>query len=133
MNRLKHMYEEINDIEGDTVKKVSIDYEGKTAACIIETDGLITHRIFHERSCCELIRINPPKNITNLPGRTIFAVMVESAENEVADYDYRFLANVKIMDSRGEEYIIEFEGKSIGCGYEPCIVAQREWIACVFD
>lgn len=137
MNRLRNRYETFSEIEGSTVRDVFKDsvehYGGHSQAVAIKTKDLITHRIFHERSCCELVKVNLPENIENLSNRVILNVKVDNAERPDGSVDYELLANVIIMDSHGEEYIIEFTGKSIGCDYDPCISIQREWVVCVFD
>lgn len=133
MNSLKHSYELISDIEGSTVKDIFRDSCAGAPSVAIKTADNTTYHIFHEKACCELVKIKLPENIRNLLNRMIIDTGLHIAEYEGTTDDYEFLANVTITDSLGEEYIIKFTGKSIGCGYTPDIAVQKEWIVCVFD
>jgi len=138
MNRLRYMDEEIDALENRIVKSVGIydatpDSSSSTEGLCIKTKDGKTHRIHHSRTCCEQVVVTLPEHIQKLHGRKILIIDVRTANNDIDPYHYEYLAQIKITDSLGEEYNIEFTAKTSGCYYSPYITAQREWIVCVFN
>ncbi len=138
MNRLKYTEEAISALENCIVKNVDIydaaDYSSTRAdGLLIKTKDGKTHRIHHVRTCCESVKVTLPEHIQKLHNREISIIDVSTADNDIDPYNYEYLARIKITDSLGEEYNIEFTARSGGCCYSPYITAQREWIDCVFN
>ena len=138
MNRLRYRDEEMSALENCIVKSVDIynandRTKNTTEGLRIKTKDGVTHRIQHQRSCCEFVQVELPENIHDLYNRKISIIHASMADNDLNPYNYEHLARIKITDSLGEEYNIEFTAKSTGCSYSPYITAQREWVVCVFN
>lgn len=137
MNRIRLMEESLDKIEGCVVREVVVYDLSRSTSLVqgvaIKTKGNITHRIFNNRTCCEFVKVELPENIPNIHSRQIMFINLDEKDVEEESFEYKTLAKIKITDSLGEEYIIEFTAKSSGCLYTPCIIAEKQWTACVFN